>query len=103
MVGHGRGLLQRAAVLQISRYAVGSIAVIADLRLDAGRLGAPSNHQVGVGLGQGTAGELASAAADGAKERPRPEGSMWLSRCTQIPEFQNQGGFAAVKSRTTMA
>jgi hypothetical protein len=77
--------------------------VIADLRLDAGRLGAPSNHQVGVGLGQGTAGELASAAADGAKERPRPEGSMWLSRCTQIPEFQNQGGFAAVKSRTTMA
>src|ERR1017187_7372142 len=70
MVGHGRGLLQRPAVLEIGRDAGRPETVVADLGLDPGRLGAPANHLVGVGLGQGTAGELARAAADGAKERP---------------------------------
>ena len=70
MVGHGRGLLQRAAVLEIGRDAGGAKAVIADLGLDPGRRRAPANHRVGVGLGQGSAGELAGAAADGAEERP---------------------------------
>ena len=52
------------------RPGIGPEAVVADLGLDPGRLGAPANHLVGVGLGQGTAGELARAAADSAKQRP---------------------------------
>jgi len=49
--------------------------VVAELGLDPGRLGTPGNHLVGVGLGQGTAGELARAAADSAKQRP-----LWVVR-----------------------
>ena len=56
MIGHGGGLLQRAAVLEICRDARGPEAVIADLGLDPGRLGAPANHLVGVGLGAGNCG-----------------------------------------------
>jgi len=65
----GRGLLERATVLQICGNARGSEAMVANLRLDAGRRGAPPDHGVGVGLGQGSAGEFARAAADGSKQR----------------------------------
>jgi len=69
VVGHGSGLLQRAAVLEVRRNAGGPETVVADLGLDAGRRSPPANHRVGVGLGQGSAGEFACAAADGPEQR----------------------------------
>jgi integrase len=49
---HRRGLLQRAAVLEIRRYPSRSEAVIAELGFDPGRRGAPTDHRVGVRLRQ---------------------------------------------------
>jgi len=57
MVGHRCGLLQRAAVLEIGRDARRPETVVADLGLDAGRRGSPADHRMGVGLGQGSAGD----------------------------------------------
>jgi len=74
VVGHGRGLLERAAVFEIRRDACGAEAVVADESLDAGRRGAAADHGVRIGLGQGSAGELAGA-ADGTEQRtPRIRG-----------------------------
>jgi len=70
MIGHGGGLLQRAAVLEICCDARGPETMIADLGLYASRCGASTDHRMGVGLGQGSAGELARAAADGPKQWP---------------------------------
>src|SRR4051812_19188346 len=70
VVGHGGGVLQRAAVLEVGGDAGGAEAVVADRGGDAGGGGAAADHGVGVGLRQGRAGELAGAAADGAEQRP---------------------------------
>jgi len=43
--------------------------VVADLGLDPGRRVAPVDHGMGVGQGEGRAGELAGAAADGLEQR----------------------------------
>jgi hypothetical protein len=69
VIGHGRGLLERAAVLEIRCDTRGAKAVVADQSLDAGRRGPAANHCVRIGLGQGSTGELAGAAADSAEER----------------------------------
>jgi hypothetical protein len=45
--------------MPVARLFWGAKAVVADLRPDAGRRGAPTDHRVGVGLGQGSAGERA--------------------------------------------
>ena len=69
MVRHPRGLFKRAAVLQISGDARRSKRVIADARGDAAGFGAPLNHRIGVGLGQGVAGELPGRAAVGLEQQ----------------------------------
>ncbi len=51
MIGHRRGVLQRAAVLQVGRDPVRAESVVADPRADPDRLGAAPHHGVGVGLG----------------------------------------------------
>ena len=68
MVRHLRGAFQRAAVFQISSDARGAKSVVADPRGDPGGFGAPLNHRIGVGLGQGGAGELAGRAAVALKQ-----------------------------------
>jgi hypothetical protein len=65
VVGDGRSLLERAAVVEIRRNAGRTEAVIADAGLDAGCLVAAADHGVRIGLGPGSAGELPRAAADG--------------------------------------
>ena len=65
MVSHLRGAFERAAVFPIGGDDRGAKGVIADARGDAAGLGAPLNHSVGVGLGQGVAGELAGRAVVG--------------------------------------
>ena len=50
-----RSLLQRAAVFEIRGDPGRPEAMVADLGLDAGGLGAAADHRVGVGLGQGGA------------------------------------------------
>jgi hypothetical protein len=60
MVGHGGGLLQRTAVLQIRRDAGRAEAVIADRCGDAGRCGAAADHGVGVGLAHCCTGQRPS-------------------------------------------
>ena len=57
MIGHRSGLFQRAAVLEIGGDAGGAEGVVADLRLDPGGAGAAADHLIGIGLGQGRAGE----------------------------------------------
>jgi hypothetical protein len=57
MVRHAGRLLERAAVFQVGGDPGRAEAVIADLCANAGRGGAPSDHEVGVGLGQGGAGD----------------------------------------------
>jgi integrase len=47
---------------------LGAKGVVADARGDAAGFGAPLNHRVGVGLGQGVVGELAGRAAVGLKQ-----------------------------------
>ena len=69
MVRHLRGALQLAAVLQVGGDARGAKGMVADARGDASGLGAPLNHRIGVGLGQGVAGELAGRAAVGLKQQ----------------------------------
>ena len=70
MVRHRGGLFERAAVLQVGRDPGRPEGVIADLRLDAGRRGAPADHGVGVRLGQGGRGQRVRPAADRAEQRP---------------------------------
>lgn len=50
MVGHGRRLFQRAAVLEIGGDPRGPDAVIADRRLDPGRRRPAPDHRIGIGL-----------------------------------------------------
>jgi hypothetical protein len=50
VIGHCRGFLPRAAVLQIRRDASRSETVIADRRRDTGRLGAATDHGVRIVL-----------------------------------------------------
>ena len=69
MVRHLRGAFKRAAVFQIGGDARGAKGVVADARSDAAGFGAPLNHRIGVGLGQGVAGELAGRAAVGLKQK----------------------------------
>jgi len=69
MVRHLRGALQRAAVLQIGGDARGTKDVVADACGDASGFRAPLNHRVGVGLGQGVAGELAGRATVGLEQQ----------------------------------
>jgi hypothetical protein len=54
---------ERAAILQIGRDARGAKHVVSDTRGDTSSLGAPLNHRIGVGLGQGIAGQLPGRAA----------------------------------------
>ena len=69
MVRHLRGALQRAAVFQISGDARRAKGVVADARGDAAGFRAPLNHRIGIGLGQGVAGELAGRAAVGLEQK----------------------------------
>ena len=56
-------LFERAAVLQISGDARCAKDVVANARSDASGFGAALNHRIGVGLGQGVAGELSGRPA----------------------------------------
>lgn len=55
MVRHLRCLLQRAAVLEIRRDPRRSETVIVKVGRDAGRICAPADHYISIGLGQGGA------------------------------------------------
>ena len=69
MVRHLRRLFKRATVFQVGGDAGCAKGVVADMRDDAARFGAPLNHRIGVRLGQGIAGELAGRAAVGLKQQ----------------------------------
>ena len=56
VIGHGRDLLECAAVLEIRRDASGAEAVVGSQSLDADRRSMPANHGPRVGLVQGSAG-----------------------------------------------
>ena len=58
MISHGRGVFERAAILEVGGDPGRPEAVVADLGLDPGHCGAPTDHRIGVGLGQGGAGQL---------------------------------------------
>jgi len=68
MVPHLRGAFKRAAVFQIRGDARGAKGVVADARGDAAGFGAALNHRIGVGLGQGAAGELSGRAVVGLEQ-----------------------------------
>jgi len=70
VVRHRRGLLKRAAVLEIGGYPRRPETVVAELGGDAGPGRAPADHRIGVRLRQDRARELAGAAADRAEQRP---------------------------------
>ncbi len=71
VVRHLRGLLQRAAVLQIRGDAGRPEAVVAEPGGDASRSGTPADHGISVGLGQGRACERSPRVApNGAEQRP---------------------------------
>ena len=69
MIGHLGGALQRAAILQISGDPRRPKSVVSDARGDACGFRALLDHRIGVGLGQGVAGELAGRAAVGLKQQ----------------------------------
>ena len=45
-------------------------AVVPHLGLNSGRRGAPADHRIGIGLGQGGTRELAGSPADCSEQRP---------------------------------
>lgn len=51
MIGHDRGILQRATIFQIGRNPCRPKTVIANLRFDVGRGSSPGDHRIGIGLG----------------------------------------------------
>lgn len=69
MVGDRGGAFQSPAVLEVGRDAGGPERVIADLGGDACRLRPPLNHGVGLGAGEGRAGEFGGPAPDRAEQR----------------------------------
>ena len=69
MVGHLGGAFKRAAVFQVSGDARGAKGVVADMCGDTAGFGAPLNRRIGVGLGQGVAGELPGRPALGLKQQ----------------------------------
>ena len=69
MVGHLGGAFKRAAVFQVSGDARGAKGVVADMCGDTAGFGAPLNCRIGVGLGQGVAGELPGRPALGLKQQ----------------------------------
>ena len=69
MVRHGRGLFERAAVLEIGRDPGCPETVIAKLGVDPGRGRAPADHRIGVRLRQDGGRQLAGAASDRAEQR----------------------------------
>jgi len=75
MVRHLRGAFKGPAVLQIGGDARGAKRVITNARGDRGGFRAPLDHGIGVGLGQGVAGELAGRAAVGLEQK-----RLWLLR-----------------------
>ena len=70
MVGHGSRILERAAILEVGRNPGGPEAVVADPGADASRERAPLHHEIGIGLGQGSAAQPPSAATNGPEQRP---------------------------------
>ena len=72
--------------------------MIADPGLDAGAGGAPADHGVGIGLGQGRPGELAGRAADGAKQRP-----LGIGGDPAVVKIGVQIGFEIVVARHLVA
>ena len=70
MVRHHGGLLERAAVFQVGGDSGRPEGVVPDLRLDAGRRGAPSDHGVGVRLGQGGRRQRVRPSPDRPEQRP---------------------------------
>ena len=70
VVGDVLGGFQGAVVVEVSRDTGGPEGVVADAGLDAGGLGPPLNHAVGVLLPQGLGGEQAGAAGGRPEKRP---------------------------------
>jgi len=70
VVGHGGGLFERAAVLEVGGDPGRAKREVADLGRDAGRSRAPTDHRVGVCLGQGRRRQRVGASADRPKQRP---------------------------------
>jgi len=91
MIRHRRGLLQRAAVLEIRGDAGGPEVVIADHGLDAGGFGPPTNHGMGVSLRQGCAGTC----------HPR-RGRTSLQRGTGIVPRLGRGEFSLSGSKHSL-
>jgi len=94
MVRHLRCLLKGAAVLQVRGDARRPKRVVANLGRDAGRPGAPLDHLVGVGLGQGIAGELAGRAAVGLEQE-----RLRVARKARAVDVLVQIGFEVVVAR----
>ena len=69
VISHRRRVLERAAVLEVGGDPRRSETVIADPGLDTGGERPPSNHGVGVGLGQDRSGKSTGASPDRPEQR----------------------------------
>ena len=94
MVRHLRGLLKRAAVLEIRGDAGRPERVIADLGRDLGRPRSPLDHRIGVCLGKGIAGEPAERTAVGLKQQ-----RLRIAREARAVDIRVQIGFEIVMAR----
>ena len=70
MIGHGGGAFERTAILQIGGDAGGPKSVAPDFSVDPSRLRTATDHGIGIGLGQGSAGHLTGPPPDRAEQRP---------------------------------
>ena len=97
MVRHERGILKRPAVFQIRRNARRPKRMVPYLRRDLAGLRAPLNHHIGVRLGQGIAGELASRAAVGLEQQ-----RLRIARESRGVDIFVKVGFKVVMARHGM-
>ena len=65
VIGHGRGVLQGAPVLQIGGDPCRPKTMVAHLGRNPSRHRPPADHGIGIGLGQGRTRKLAGSPADG--------------------------------------
>jgi hypothetical protein len=98
--------LQRAVVLEIGGDAGGAEGVIADAGLDAGGLGAPLYHAVGVLLPHGVAGQCAGLAGRRAEQgavRVAGDAPRHAARTAGSPLDRHRRAFAAPGRSPTLA